>query len=433
MWYKVLQGTVENSWAVLVELAPWLLIGAMLAGLLHGLAPTAFVRRRLRGYQGVVLASLFGVPLPLCSCAVIPTGLGLRRNGASEGASVGFLISTPQTGVDSVFVTAAFLGWPFALFKWVAAMVLGVVAGGVVEWLERRQERRQDQVKGELTPSESDKIGSTAGHVPPENAGTRKRVALTVIQPSPAASGPAGPGGSPDPVNAGVSAGGSGPVGIGRQVADYLRVSLLQGIEIMRSIYLWILIGVFISAVLNTVVPVGGLGQDLGAAGTWWQSPAALLISVPLYVCATASVPIASALVHGGFSVGAAIIFLMAGPATNMATIGAIYKGFSRQAFAVYLSTVIIGSMVAASIFDAWFPNALAVSRESTHGIGHDHHDHNGLGLDSIWSLGSAFLLLALFGWFGLETWWKSRQPGKASCCSSDRQSESQGSTESRP
>ena len=101
-------------WAVLTELAPWLLLGAVVAGLLHGLLPPGFVQRQLQGRAGVAKAVLLGVPLPLCSCGVIPTGIGLKEDGASDGAAIGFLTATPQTGVDSVLVSAGLLGWPFA-------------------------------------------------------------------------------------------------------------------------------------------------------------------------------------------------------------------------------------------------------------------------------------------------------------------------------
>ena len=118
-----------NFWAVLLELAPWLLLGGLVAGLLHVLLPRDYVRRVLRGRGGVLKAVALGVPLPLCSCGVIPAGLGLKRDGASNGASVGFLVSTPQTGVDSILVSASFLGWPSpsATVLWVAVSALAVL------------------------------------------------------------------------------------------------------------------------------------------------------------------------------------------------------------------------------------------------------------------------------------------------------------------
>ncbi len=115
---------LENAWDVTLELAPWLLLGVVIAGILHVFMPQDFVRTHLghSRFSHVVKACLFGVPMPLCSCGVIPAAAGLKKEGASNGATVGFLISTPQTGVDSFAVSAALLGWPFALVKVVAAL-----------------------------------------------------------------------------------------------------------------------------------------------------------------------------------------------------------------------------------------------------------------------------------------------------------------------
>ena len=124
-------------WQILLELSPSLLLGLFIAGLVHVYVPAAAIHKRLSrpDLASTVRASLLGVPLPLCSCGVIPTALGLRKSGASPGATTSFMISTPQTGVDSILVSAAFLGWPFALFKLAAAFVTGVVGGVLVNRL----------------------------------------------------------------------------------------------------------------------------------------------------------------------------------------------------------------------------------------------------------------------------------------------------------
>jgi len=383
-----------QTWDTLCELAPWFLLGAGLAGLIHGLAPTAFVKRRLNGYGGVVWASLFGVPLPLCSCAVIPTGIGLRKSGASEGASIGFLVSTPQTGIDSILVTAAFLGWTLAVYKWVVALVLGIVAGVSVEWLERRRSQSQS-VAGAVVPA-AGTLNQSAG----------KTLSLPVLQPTPVDSAES-PRKSPGPAPRGVAV-----------VGRYLVESGRHAVEIIRSIYLWVLVGVLLSAALTLWLPVGSVQQWLGEGGQWLQGPVALLISIPLYVCATASVPVAAALVHGGLSVGATLIFLMAGPATNLATIGAIYRSFSRSAFVVYFLTIVVGSLLAASVFDAFLSHGHelgGVAAQSTHDHAHDHGgDHHEIG----WvSQGSAAVLLLLFGWFAWQAAKKRWAGSPAGCC----------------
>jgi len=116
-------------WNIWLQLSPWLLLGALTAGVLHVLVPDGWLKKHLSGRGGVLKAVAIGIPLPLCSCGVIPVGLGLRKEGASSGAAVGFLISTPQTGVDSVLVSGTLLGWPFAVLKLMVALVTGLVGG----------------------------------------------------------------------------------------------------------------------------------------------------------------------------------------------------------------------------------------------------------------------------------------------------------------
>lgn len=314
----------QSTWAITLELAPWLLLGAIIAGVLHIALPPGFVKRAFVGRRGVLTAVALGVPLPLCSCGVIPAGLGLKKDGASDGAAVGFLISTPQTGVDSVLVSASFLGWPFAIFKLVAAGLTGLIGG----W---------------LTDAISD----------PEP-----------VIPTPAAS-------------------------VAEARPRTLRAAWTHAIEVLRSIWKWLLFGVLLSAFITTVLPpswlasVGGDNHLIGLA-------MALLISVPLYVCATASVPIAAALVAGGLPAGAALVFLMAGPATNLATLGAVYRTLGRKALSVYLGTIVIGSVSLAYAFDALFP--LSISAPHLHV-----HDA------SLLAQATAVLLVGMMVWFASE------------------------------
>lgn len=265
----------------MLELAPWLLLGAAVAGLLHVVLPSGFVQRNLQGRGGIFKAVALGVPLPLCSCGVIPAGLGLKKDGASDGASVAFLISTPQTGVDSVLVSASMLGWPFALFKVLSAALLGVI-GGLLS----------------------------------------------------------GPGQAS-----------AAPARVEEKPRPTWRAGVAHGVEMLRSIWGWLAFGVVASAAITVLVPTGSLAS-MNAGGGLIAMGAVLAISVPLYVCATASVPIAAALVAGGFPPGAALVFLIAGPATNVATLGAVYGAFGKRIVAVYLGTIIIGSVVLGSAFD---------------------------------------------------------------------------------
>ncbi len=276
-------------WRVLVELSPSLLLGLALAGALHVFLPRGWIRRRLSGSRArsVVEAVALGVPMPLCSCGVVPTALGLRNQGASRGAATGFLIATPQTGVDSVAVSASLLGWPFALFKLAAAAVTGLAGGLLVNATE-----------------------------PP---GAARTAEMPVEEPR-----------------------GRNPI------VELLRYALF---ELLAMIDVWIVVGVLVSAVISIAIPAGAL-ED----AAWAQGPAAMLIvlvvAIPIYVCSTSSVPIAAALIAAGMPTGAALVFLMSGPATNAATIGAVHRALGGRVLAIYLSVVAVFSTAFGLLFD---------------------------------------------------------------------------------
>lgn len=311
---------LHELWSVVLELAPWLLLGAAVAGVLHVALPPNFVRRRLRGRAGVLRAVLLGVPLPLCSCGVIPAGLGLKRDGASNGAAIGFLVSTPQTGVDSILVSAAFLGWPFALFKVASAFVLGLIAGTVTDAID-------------------------PGDAEPDGAGATNEKRTW-------------------------------------------REGFVHGVEMIGMIWKWLVFGVVVSAGITTLLPADAFAS-LGAYGGVIAMAAMLAVSLPLYVCATASVPIAAALVAGGFPPGAALVFLMAGPATNLATVGAVRKAFGVKTLIVYLVTIALGSVALGWAFDFVLVGEL--------GVGTTEHAHGG---SSVFNIGAALTLMAMITWF---------------------------------
>ncbi len=325
---------IAACWQVLLELAPWLLLGTAVAGLLHVLLPRDFLKSQFTGSSGLWKAVGLGVPLPLCSCAVIPVGLSLKQSGATNGATVAFLISTPQTGVDSVLVSASFLGWPFALFKVASASVMGLIGGW---WTDQEQ-------------------------------------ALTL--PIVASDNPAA---IPPP--------------------SRLGAMWWHCLELLRSIWRWLLVGVIASAAITTFLPTTALSH-VGLGNPLLAMVVTLIISLPLYVCATASVPIAAALVASGLPVGAALVFLIAGPATNVATIGAVQRVLGRRALAIYLATVISGSIVCGWSF-SFLTDAGTVE------LPHTHEHANG------WSIASAIVLLALLGWFALQEFLRWTDPDK--------------------
>lgn len=312
---------LNNLWDVLLELAPWLLLGAAVAGVLHVLVPEGLIHRQLRGPSGVVKAVLFGIPLPLCSCGVIPAGIGLKREGASNGSAIAFLTATPQTGVDSILVSASFLGWPFALTKVGAALVTGLAAGWITEAVD---------------PGDSTVEQVKTGH---EDRS--------------------------------------------------LRGGLHHAVDLVRMIWRWLVFGVVVSAALTTWLPTDFF-SGLTGMGSALTFAAVLGLSLPLYVCATASVPIAAALVAGGMPTGAALAFLMAGPATNVATLGAVRKGFGWRALAIYLTTIVAGSIAFGLGYEAVF--GALVSGASG---GHVH--------TAWYSQGAALVLVGMLTWFAWE------------------------------
>ena len=309
-----------NLWELMLELAPWLFAGTAVASLLHIWLPKNFISSRLGagGMGEVTRAVALGVPLPLCSCGVIPAAMSLKKEGASDGASIGFMISTPQTGLDSILVTGSILGWPFAVFKVFAALMTGLVGGFLVEKTNVSISSHQHRLSGNLW----------------------------------------------------------------REAFQY-------GIdELIYPIWRWLTIGMLISAAVTTWIPHDQFSTFAG--GGIWTLLIMVGISMPLYVCATASVPVAASLVAAGFPEGAALVFLMAGPATNVATIGAVHRVFGNRVMAVYLLTVFIGSIGFGLIFDMfWGLNTTGAVMVHRH--------------DSWFLTVSAGLLTLLLGWFGVQ------------------------------
>jgi uncharacterized membrane protein YraQ (UPF0718 family)/copper chaperone CopZ len=330
---------------VWLELSPWMLLGMAVAAVLHVALPTGFVERQLTGFGGVLKAIGVGVPLPLCSCGVIPAGLGLKKDGASDGASVGFLIATPQTGVDSLLVSASFLGWPFAVFKLASAALTGAIGGALTERFGGPRQPIGDDAEAE----------------------------------SPAGSPPRG-----------------------------VRAAFDHATEVLAAIWRWLIFGVVVAAAITTLVPQEAL-STLWSAGGAVSALAVLAISLPMYVCATASVPIAAALVASGMPLGAALVFLMAGPATNVATIGAIFRGFGSRVLGIYLGTIIVGSLGFGWAFDFVLAGGPAAA---------PHHHHHGA---AWWSIASGVLLAGLIGWLAvgdLRRFLASRRPVESTALS---------------
>ena len=281
-------------------MAPYLLIGFAVAGLVSVLLSPDWVRRHMGGHGlwQVVKAALIGVPLPLCSCGVLPVALSLRRQGAGRGAVASFLASTPQTGVDSIIATYAVLGPVVSVFRVVAAFVSGVLAGGLV----------------------------------------------TVAYPRETV----------DPVTEGTScACEHAPC-----VPAWRRMLRLGFATLPRDIARTLLLGVLISGILTALIPAGFFSGYLSSG---WQGYAvALLAGIPLYVCSTASIPLAASFIHMGASPGAAMVFLIAGPASNAAMITAMWSRIGKAGTCLYLLSIAVTAVASGGLLDVFFPTTMA-------------------------------------------------------------------------
>jgi uncharacterized protein len=313
-------------------MAPYLLLGFIFAGLLHLLFPKKIVRKYVgqNNLRSVFNAALIGVPLPLCSCGVIPTGISLFKHGASKASTVSFLISTPQTGVDSIFVTYSLLGLPFAIIRPIVAFVTGLFGGMVTK---------------KVDPSNSDVIAENN-----EN-------------------------------------GDEMPKGFFPKIKEMFRYSF---IEFLQDISKWLIIGLLIAALIAAVIPDDFFADKLPS--NFVGMLIILVISGPVYICATASVSLAAVLMMKGFSPGAALVLLMAGPATNAATITMIGKVLGKKSLFSYLGTIITGALLSGLFIDYLLPPQWFKLSEHFGHMGHNHQEMLPMWLKA----GSAILLSLL-------------------------------------
>nr|VFJ75339.1 MAG: hypothetical protein BECKFW1821C_GA0114237_10727 [Candidatus Kentron sp. FW] len=306
----------------MIALAPSLLLGLLIAGMVHVFLPRGLIRKRLRAptAASAIRATLIGVPMPLCSCGVVPTAMGLKKEGASSGATTSFLISTPQTGVDSILVSATFLGWPFALFKVAAAFVTGLLGGMLVNRFDSTSRMETPEIKTDACFPDSEK-GTT--QYPGE--GRQKGRLMAIV--------------------------------------EYALFDLLAVIDV------WIVFGVLLAALIAVLAPPDFLATFPWTAGLGGML-LVLAISLPLYVCTTGSIPIAAAFIAAGMPTGTALVFLMAGPATNVVTIGAVYRILGPRVLFIYLATVIAMSIGFGFGFDFLLGDVSAIqSTDHSHGF----------------------------------------------------------------
>jgi len=291
-------GSIANTY---LEIAPYLLVGLFFAGLLHIFFKKDMIARHLgkNNFASVLKAALLGVPMPLCSCGVIPTALHLRKSGTSRGATMSFLISTPQTGIDSIIPTYAMMGPVFAIFRPVAAMVMGLVGGMTINAMGK------DANDG-IPDHPADCPGCDI--CKPVRTSAWKRL---------------------------------------KTGARYAFVEFLDDISLQ------LLVGVVLAGIIGWAIP-DDFFLEYGGQG-FVGMLMMIAVGIPLYVCATASIPIAVSLMLKGISPGAAFVFLVVGPATNVATITVIARAMGRRVIAVYLTVITLGALAGGFLLNYLF------------------------------------------------------------------------------
>ncbi len=296
---------------LVTEMSPYLMLGFFFAGLLRVVFPRHLITRYMgqRNFRSVLNASLLGVPMPLCSCGVLPAGIGFYKNGASRGSTVSFLISTPQTGVDSIFATYALLGLPLAIVRPVVAMLTGIAGGLMGNGLDRK--------------------GVTEG-----------KIQLAQEEDHP------------------------------RSVRELFRYGF---VELLQEISRWLIIGMLIAALLSVLIPDDFFTRNI--SNEYLAMLLLLLASVPLYICATGSIPIAAVLIMKGLSPGAALVLLMAGPATNIATMAVIGNTMGRKTLWVYMTSIVGGAVFFGILINEliprdWITSAMpSMAHDGIHGL----------------------------------------------------------------
>ena len=265
-------------------MSPYLLLGFTLAGLMHAFLPSAIYNRYLSGrnFRSVLNAAILGIPLPLCSCGVIPTAMSLRKDGASKGATISFLIATPQTGVDSIIATYSLMGLPFALLRPFVALVTALFGGTLANYVDKND----DKSKAEGVEQ--------CGCANEEKTTFSKKI---------------------------------------KTAARYAYI------EMMQDIGRWLVLGLIVAGLITVFVPDSFF--SIFADKPFASMLMVLLFAIPMYLCATGSIPIAVALMLKGLSPGTALVLLMAGPAVNVASLLVIGKVMGRKSLFTYLFSII--------------------------------------------------------------------------------------------
>ncbi|RUM70141.1 MAG: permease [Sulfurovum sp.] len=368
----------EALWQLTLSMAPYILFGLLFAGVLHALVPESIVTKHLgkENIASVIKATIFGIPLPVCSCGVIPLATAIKKSGASKGATLSFLISTPITGVDSILATYGIFGWIFTLYRIITSMIIAIVAGILTNIFDKEKKEPQSN-KPLFSTTTTNTLTATMPLQKKEamqdttstdeccsNENTSKKFSL-------------------------------------KAVFDYAFNTLLK--DIAKPLF-W---GLILGALITVAIPDNL--SELLKDNAWLSYLIVILIAVPMYVCATASLPIAAGLMLSGVSAGAAFVFLTAGPATNTVTIGVVKKMLGSTSLATYLGSIVVGSILFGFGLDYIFD----ISNINPSSLIHLDED-NGI----IATL-SAIILWGFILWFTLQPYFQKKDSCTGGgCCS---------------
>ncbi|OUS29368.1 hypothetical protein A9Q99_09720 [Gammaproteobacteria bacterium 45_16_T64] len=312
---------ISNFIELSLESAPFLVLGLVIAGLIKAWVPTESVAKHLggKGLWPITKAALIGAPLPLCSCSVIPVTLGVHRSGASRGSTVSFLVSTPETGADSIAISYALLGPFMAIVRPISAISSAIFSGLLVSLTKEPEIEKVEEEVHHCCSSKKDTDEASADESSEINTQKVSPVSKTV---------------------------------------DGLRYAFT---DIFNNMVFWLAIGLGFAALVDTFIPTSFLQQ-------WGSGLLAMvvmvLIGIPMYICATASTPMAAGFLLAGLSPGTVLVFLLAGPATNMATLAIVKKELGSGALAAYLIGIVVAAIGFGLLLDQivmlWDINILA-------------------------------------------------------------------------
>jgi len=324
---NIIIGILSSAYELFLEMAPFLVLGFVFAGIMNEFISAKKVAAHLgkNNFTSVIKAALFGIPLPLCSCGVIPPTMELRKAGAGKGAVVSFLVATPTTGVDSIAATYALMGPVFTVYRVIASFFSGIFSGTITNIFNKES---QTEKNTELEETNKEKLS------------------------------------------------------LPRRIVRVLNYAFF---DLLSEIGKWLVIGILIGGAITYFIPEDFFG---GVLQNGWQTILAMIvISVPIYVCATGSIPIAAALMMKGLNPGAAFVFLLAGPATNSVTITVVSRFLGKKTTVIYLVTLILISLGFGFLLDyLWQQFDFGFSF-------HQHHQHEML---PYWLKLSTTVLLAL-------------------------------------